>query len=466
VYELTYNEMSVFYKEGSEIMGELFGTDGVRGLANKDLTPELAYKLGKAGAYRLVEGVERPTILIGKDTRISGDMLEAALIAGINSIGADILKVGVVPTPVVAYLTRELEEVDAGIMISASHNPVPDNGIKFFDGDGFKLSDEVEDEIEEIIFAGLKDLPQPTGAGVGRVKELNEPLESYLEFAKEVVATDFSTLKVVIDTANGAASALAPRILKELGAKVIALNNSPDGTNINVDCGSTHPEGLQKAVKEHQADIGIANDGDADRMIAVDEKGNLVDGDLVMAICGRHLIKEKKLPKETVVATRYSNLGLQESLTEVGGEIVTTKNGDRYVLAEMLEQGYKLGGEKSGHIIFLDYNTTGDGVMTALQLIKVMVEEQKSLSELAKVMRPFPQLLVNVKVKKKEEWKTNQEIQNAIKEVETELGNDGRVFVRASGTEPVIRVMVEGKEKAQLEELANEIASVIKKELN
>ncbi|SJZ34506.1 phosphoglucosamine mutase [Selenihalanaerobacter shriftii] len=446
-------------------MGRLFGTDGVRGVANQKLTPELVYKLGKAGTYRLTKDIKRPTILIGKDTRISGDMLEAALIAGINSIGADVLKVGVVPTPVVSYLTKK-SDVDGGIMISASHNPVADNGIKFFKNDGFKLSDQIEDEIEEIIFNKLDRLPQPTGLEVGRVKELLDPLVSYLEYAKEIINIDFSGMKVVVDTANGAASELAPKVLEELGADVVALNHEPDGTNINVNSGSTHPERLQKIVIEQQADLGIAHDGDADRTIATDENGNIIDGDLIMAICGRHLIEKGELPKETIVATKYSNLGLHESLTELGGKVVTTRNGDRYVLAEMLDQGYKLGGEKSGHIIFLDYNTTGDGIMTALQLIKVMVETEKSLSELAKVMRPFPQLLVNVKVKKKGEWETNQEIQTVIKEVEAQLGNDGRVFVRASGTEPVIRVMVEGKEKAQLEELANEIADVIREELN
>lgn len=452
-------------KEGCERMGKLFGTDGVRGVANQELTPELAYKLGKAGGYRLTKEIERPTILIGKDTRISGDMLEAALIAGINSIGVDVLKAGVVPTPVVAYLTKELE-VDAGIMISASHNPVADNGIKFFTGAGLKLSDQLEAEIEEIIFAGLDELPQPTGLQVGKVEELDAPLLLYLEYVKEVITTDFSGWKVVVDSANGAASELAPRVLKELGAEVVALNNNPDGTNINANCGSTHPQRLQRVVQEKGADLGIAHDGDADRMIAVDEKGNLVDGDLIMAICGRYLIEQGELPEKTVVATKYSNLGLHESLAEVGGKVVVTKNGDRYVLAKMLEKGYKLGGEKSGHIIFLDHNTTGDGVMTALQLFKVMVENNKPLSELASAMNPWPQLLVNVEVEAKEDWADNSRIQRAVQEVETKLGDDGRVFVRASGTEPVIRIMVEGRDKNRLEEMANSIAEVVKEELN
>jgi phosphoglucosamine mutase len=445
-------------------MGKLFGTDGVRGVANQELTPELAYKLGKAGVYELTKKVNRPTVLIGKDTRISGDMLEAALVAGINSIGADVLKVGVVPTPVVAYLTRELE-VDGGIMISASHNPVEDNGIKFFDKDGLKLSDETENQIEEIIFKKLDDLPQATGLEVGRVKELSEPLSLYLENAKEIVGVDFSGLKVVVDTANGAASELAPLILEELGAEVVALHNSPDGTNINLNCGSTYPEGLQEAVKKYQADIGVAHDGDADRIIAVDENGELVDGDVIMGICGRYLIEKGELPDNTIVATKYSNLGLHKSLAELAGEVVTTKNGDRYVLAEMLANNYKLGGEKSGHIIFLDYNTTGDGVMTALQLIKVMVESDKKLSELAAEIPLFPQLLVNVRVSRKEDWEENSEIQQAVQKVESELGDAGRVFVRASGTEAVIRIMVEGKDKTKLEELANYIATIIENEL-
>lgn len=452
-------------KEGREKMEELFGTDGVRGIANEKLTPKLAYKLGKAGIYKLTKGINRPTILIGKDTRISGDMLESALIAGINSIGVDVLKVGIVPTPLVAYLTKELE-VNGGIMISASHNPAADNGIKFFAGDGFKLSDEEEDEIEEIIFERLEDLPQPTGEEVGQVEELAEPLTYYVDYIKEVIDVDFSNWKVVLDTANGAASKLSPRVLKELGAEVIALNNNPDGTNINVDCGSTSPEGLQRAVKEHQADIGIAHDGDADRTLAVDEEGKIVDGDAMLAICGRHLIRKGELPEKTIVATKYSNLGLQKSLAELGGRVVTTKSGDRYVLAQMLANNYKLGGEKSGHIIFLDYNTTGDGIMTALQLIKVMEETGEPLSELAKQITFFPQLLVNVEVANKEAWQDNSRIQAIIQEAEAELGNDGRVFVRASGTEPVIRIMVEGKEETRLESLANRIADIVRKELN
>lgn len=446
-------------------MGALFGTDGVRGLANRELTVDLVCRLGKAAGYRLTQEVEYPTVLIGRDTRISGDMLEAALVAGLNSIGVDVLKAGIIPTPVVAYLTKELE-VDGGIMISASHNPVADNGIKFFRANGLKLNDELETEIEEIFFADPAEIPQPTGVDVGMVEELIEPLVPYKKHLDRVIDTDFTELKVVVDAANGAAFELAPEILREFGAEVVAVNDLPDGTNINRNCGSTHPEELQAAVEEHEADIGIALDGDGDRIIAVAETGELVDGDAIMAICGRHLIEKDQLPDKTVVTTKYSNLGLRDSLAELGGEVEITKNGDRYVLAEMLEHGYKLGGEKSGHIIFLDYNTTGDGVLTALQLLTVMEETGQPLSELAGVMESYPQLLVNVEVADKESWSDNEEIQAAIEEVEEALGSKGRVFVRASGTEPVIRIMVEGKDKERLEKLAGQIKTTVKEELD
>ncbi|MGM0471131.1 MAG: phosphoglucosamine mutase [Bacillota bacterium] len=446
-------------------MGQLFGTDGVRGVANRDLTPELACKLGQAGGYYLTQDLEQPTILIGKDTRISGDMLESALIAGLNSVGIDVLQAGIIPTPVVAYLTKELE-VDAGIMISASHNPVADNGIKFFQGNGLKLTDQMEAEIEELITNQLAELPQPIDVEVGMAEEVLEPLLPYFNHIKEIITEDLSDLKVVVDAANGAAFELAPQLLRELGIETVALNDLPDGTNINLECGSTHPQELQEAVVEEEADAGIALDGDGDRLIAVDETGAQIDGDLIMAICGRQLIREDELPENTVVATRYSNLGLQESLAELDGQVVTTKNGDRYVLAEMLEHGYKLGGEKSGHIIFLDYNTTGDGMLTALQLLETMVKQDTPLSKLATEMTAFPQLLVNVEVAKKEEWQDNQALAEVISNVEEQLGESGRVFVRASGTEPVIRIMVEGKDKAQLDQLATQISEVVRKELN
>ncbi|GAB6138779.1 phosphoglucosamine mutase [Halanaerobaculum tunisiense] len=445
-------------------MGDLFGTDGVRGEANQDLTPELVFKLGKAGAYHLCQEQEDATVLIGKDTRVSGDMLEAALVAGINAVGIDVVKVGVVPTPAVAYLTKELE-VTAGIMISASHNPAPDNGIKFFDQAGFKLSDQVEEEIEEIIFSSLEQAPTPAGDEVGSTEYLHHSLEEYIDYIKTTIDSNFAGLKIVVDTANGAAYQVTPQVLSQLGAEVITLNNQPTGRNINVESGSTHPEVIQEAVVEHGADLGIAHDGDADRVVAVDEAGNLVDGDYILAICSRQLIKENRLPHNKVVATKYSNLGLHQSLSEVDGEVVVTKNGDRYVLAKMREEGYNLGGEKSGHIIFLDYNTTGDGLLTALQLIDVVQKTGESLSKLRQQMEELPQLLVNVEVESKD-WEDNEAIQAAISEVEATLAEQGRVFVRASGTEPVIRIMVEGSDQDQLEELAAEIAEVVRQELN
>ena len=445
-------------------MGELFGTDGVRGEANTFLTAEMAFKIGKAGAYYLSQKKANPKILIGKDTRISGDMLEAALIAGITSLGIDVVKVGVVPTPVVAYLTKH-KEVTAGIMISASHNPVQDNGIKFFNDNGFKLSDQQEDAIEEIILNSLDKLPVPAGDKVGKVEFIHHSLDEYIDYIKKTVDGDFSGLKVVVDAANGAAYELAPRLLAELGAEVIALNNKPTGLNINVDCGSTHPEILQQAVLDNKADLGIAHDGDADRVIAVDDKGELVDGDYILAICGRQLIKEGKLADNTIVATKYSNLGLQQAMNEVDAKVSVVGNGDRYVLAEMMDKDYILGGEKSGHIIFLDYNTTGDGVLTALQLINVVKKRGKNLSQLRQEMTEFPQLLVNVRVTNKD-WEESSAINEAIAEVEATLAGEGRIFVRASGTEPVVRVMVEGKDEAQIEELVNKVACVVEAELN
>ncbi len=445
-------------------MGRLFGTDGVRGEANQYLTADLAFKIGKAGAYYLCQREENPKILIGKDTRVSGDMLEAALTAGITSLGIDVVKVGVLPTPVVAYLTRT-QDVTAGIMISASHNPAKDNGIKFFNQEGFKLSDVQEQEIEEIIFNSLDELVLPAGDQVGKVDFIHNAVDDYKRYAKSTVDSKFSGLRVVIDTANGAAYQISPEILRDLGAEVIALYDQPDGYNINVNCGSTHPQMIQQAVLEHNADLGIAHDGDSDRLIAVDEKGNLVDGDYILTICGRQLIKEGRLEQNTVVATRYSNLGLHEAMAELDGKVSVTKNGDRYVLAEMLDKGYNLGGEQSGHVIFLDYNTTGDGILTALQLIDVVQKTGKKLSELRDEMKAFPQTLVNVKVANKF-WEDNLKIKEVIESVSERLGDEGRIFVRASGTEPLIRVMVEGKDKNEIEELANNVATVVKAELS
>jgi phosphoglucosamine mutase len=444
-------------------MGKLFGTDGVRGEANVDLSPELAFKIGKAGAHFLAQNETTNQVLIGKDTRISGDMLEAALIAGITSLGIDVVKVGVVPTPAVAYLTRQ-EDVAAGIMISASHNPVQDNGIKFFDQSGFKLTDRQEEQIEEIIFGSVDELPIVNGAQVGKVSCISDSMEQYVDYLKTTINTDFNDLKIVVDTAHGAAYEVAPRVLEELGAEVIALNNQPTGENINVDCGSTYPEEVQQELVANNADLGIAHDGDADRLIAVDETGQLVDGDHILAICGRYLMEQGALSQDTIVVTKYSNLGLHQSMRDVGGEVVVTKNGDRYVLAEMKKNGYVLGGEKSGHIIFLEYNTTGDGVLTALQLINIVNKTGQSLAQLKEQMEELPQLLVNVEVDDKD-WEDNSAINNAIKRVEDELADRGRIFVRASGTEPVIRVMVEGEDKKELEKLADSVVEVVEEQL-
>jgi phosphoglucosamine mutase len=443
-------------------LGRLFGTDGVRGVANQDLTPELAFALGQAGAFVLTDGKHRPQIVVGKDTRQSGDMLEAALTAGILSVGGDVLSAGVVPTPAVAYLTGVLG-ANAGVMISASHNPAEDNGIKFFSSEGYKLPDATEDRIENLLTE--HNLPRPTGAQVGRQCKLPDAAALYLEHLEEQLGTDLSTLKIVADTAHGAAYQVAPEILERLGAKVTVINAAPTGTNINVDCGSTHPEALQLAIQEAKADIGLAFDGDADRLLAVDEKGQLVDGDQIMAILALWL-KEKGLLKGSgLVATTMSNMGLEVALKQHGLGLVRAQVGDRYVLEELKHRGWNLGGEQSGHIINLNHNTTGDGLSTALQLLNVMAEKQQPLSQLAAVVKHFPQLLVNVPVKTKSGWEDNEAIKLAITKAEQALHDRGRILVRPSGTEPLIRVMVEGEEKDMLKNLADNIAGVIKEQL-
>ncbi|GAV25676.1 phosphoglucosamine mutase [Carboxydothermus islandicus] len=442
-------------------MGKLFGTDGVRGVANRDLTPELAYKLGRAAAYVLKEKYNGEGIVVGKDTRISGDMLESALTAGILSVGLDVLKVGVMPTPAIAYLTRELKAV-AGAVISASHNPMEDNGIKFFSGSGFKLPDEVEEEIEKYVLE-KKEIPsRPIGAEIGRVREITDAGLLYKSFAKNTVELPFSGLRVVVDCANGAASYVAPKIYEELGAEVIPIFNTPDGTNINANCGSTHPEALMRAVVEEGAHLGLAHDGDADRLLAVDEKGNLVDGDQIMVIIGKYLKKKGLLKNNRIVVTVMSNLGLKKAFAREGIEVLETKVGDRYVLEEMLKNGAIIGGEQSGHIIFLDHNTTGDGIITALQLMQVIVAEGKKLSELAQEMPKFPQVLKNVRVLDKEKIMTAEELAKAIARGEKKLG-EGRILVRPSGTEPLIRVMAEGADAKLTEEVVDEIIAVIEK---
>ena len=445
-------------------MARLFGTDGVRGVANTQLTPELAFRLGRAATFLFGEEHERPTVLIGRDTRISGHMLEAALAAGICSAGGEAVLLGVVPTPAVAYLTRKLN-AQAGVVISASHNPYPDNGIKFFAGTGYKLPDAVEDRLEELVLTHEDNLPRPTGDKVGMITYRHDLIQAYVDYVASTVDTDFCGLKIVLDCANGAAYETAPMVLRRLGADVVVLNATPNGTNINDHCGSTHIGGLQQAVTAHGAQLGIAHDGDADRCLAVDENGEVVDGDQIMVICALDLLRRGKLADNTLVATVMSNLGLHQAIKQAGGKVLVTPVGDRYVLEAMREKGLVLGGEQSGHIIFSDYNTTGDGILTALQLIANVKKSGKKLSELAKLMTRFPQLLVNIQVKSKEGWQQNERIAAAIREGEAALGETGRILVRPSGTEPLIRVMAEGPVAAELERIVNTIAAIIRREL-
>lgn len=445
-------------------MGKYFGTDGVRGVANKDLTPELAYRLGRVGAYILAKDKQKPTILIGRDTRISGEMLENAMIAGILSIGANVIRLGVISTPGVAYLTRVMN-ADAGIMISASHNPVEDNGIKFFGSDGFKLSDETELEIEELLIQENDNLPRPVGKDVGRVSDRYDAKRDYISFLKDTVNNNLEGLTIVLDTANGAAFEIAPTIFEELGAKVIAMNNNPNGININDHCGSTHPEALIDAVISAKADLGLAYDGDADRLIAVDEKGQIVDGDYIMLICALYLRETGKLKGNSVVSTVMSNMGFYKGLEASGIKSLQTKVGDRYVMEEMRERGLNFGGEQSGHIIYLDYNTTGDGILTSLLLVNIIKNKNQSLSELAGIMTKYPQILENVRIEDKNEFFNNPAINNIISSVEAELNNNGRVLVRPSGTEPLIRVMLEGPNEDILRKYVAEIIDVVKNEL-
>jgi phosphoglucosamine mutase len=446
-------------ERGSKV-GELFGTDGVRGVANEELTPELAYKIGRAGAYVLAKDQPAAKIVIGKDTRVSGDMLEAALIAGITSVGVDVLKVGVIPTPAIALLTRQLG-AQAGVVISASHNPVADNGIKFFAGTGYKLPDEVESAIEKYILAKGDNLPRPTGAGIGRVKEIIDAQDRYVDFLKATVNVKFTGIKVVVDCAQGAAYHVAPQVLRELGAEVIAISHQPDGTNINENCGSTHPETLQQKVVQWGAHLGIAHDGDADRVIAVDSKGNLVDGDFIMLICALHLHSKGQLTNNAVVLTVMSNLGLHLALKKAGINILETKVGDRYVMEELLKTGATFGGEQSGHIIFLNHNTTGDGLLTALQLIAVVKETGQSLDQLAAQMQRLPQVLINLRIKNKNTVMEHPRLKEAIAEAEAKLAGQGRVLVRPSGTEPLVRIMAEGPDKDELEQIVSGMVKVV-----
>lgn len=447
---------------------KLFGTDGVRGEANTVLTAELAYQLGRAVAFVLKrDGLpdKEPAFVIGKDTRISGDMLEASLIAGICSTGVNVYQAGVIPTPAVAVLTRMLNCM-AGVVISASHNPYQDNGIKFFSPLGTKLPDEMEAAIEEVIAADLAGIPTPSGAAVGRVIAYPEGAERYSSFIKGKVDGDLSGLRVVADCANGAASYIAPRLLRELGADVTVICNQPDGININDHCGSTHLQQLQSAVVAQQADLGIAYDGDADRLLAVDEQGNVVDGDRLLLIFGSYLKEQGLLAEDTVVITVMSNMGLKIALKERGIQTLDTKVGDRYVIEGMKNSGAVLGGEQSGHIVFGLDNTTGDGILSSVKLLQILKYRKKSLSALAGEMEQYPQILINVKVKQKNGWQDKSEIQQAIAAAQQQLGDAGRILVRASGTENLLRVMVEGKDQTQIEQLAEQIADVVKVVMN
>ena len=444
-------------------MARLFGTDGVRGVANEELTPLLAMQLGQAGATVLTkENEHRPTIMVGCDTRISGDMLANALMAGICSVGANAVYVGVIPTPAVAYLTKKYK-VEAGVVISASHNPVEFNGIKFFDGNGYKLPDSMEDEIEALIRNGMQGVEMPTGSRVGKIKYRTDAREEYINHAIQSVPVDLSGLKIVVDCAEGASFYTSVEALRELGANVVPIHNMSDGTNINSNCGSTHMEELQARVVYEKANVGLAFDGDADRLLAVDENGAIVDGDQIMAVVGNHMRNQGKLKKDTIVATVMSNLGFFQMGEREKLHMEQTKVGDRYVLERMREIGASLGGEQSGHVIFLDENTTGDGLLSALHLLEVMVDTGKPLSELASIMTVMPQALVNARVPnhKKDKYMEYPEIAGAIDELNRKFAGDGRVLIRPSGTEPKVRVMIEGRDQKMIDEEAHKLADLI-----
>ena len=447
-------------------MGRLFGTDGVRGVANSELTPELAFKLGKAGAHVLSESNKsKPVVLIGKDTRISGDMLEDALSAGILAVGGNVIKVGVLPTPAVAYLVRHYN-ADVGVVISASHNPFEYNGIKFFNGDGFKLDDDIEDQIEDIIIRNTDVNSHITGDKLGRCLDADEDaLEHYAKYLTETVDCDLTGKKIVLDCANGAAYKVAEMVYKMLGADITVIGNKPDGLNINQACGSTHPEKLQAEVVRQGAFIGLAYDGDADRLIAVDELGRLIDGDKLICICAKMLKDSGELKDDKVTATVMSNIGFHKYLENLGCSVDVTAVGDRYVLERMLETGCVIGGEQSGHIIFRNHSTTGDGILSSLQLVKAVLASGKKASELSDEIEIYPQVLKNAKVKNenKNKYKNDPEIVEAIAKVEAEMEGSGRVLIRPSGTEPLVRVMIEGQDVNHITELAQDLAKLLTK---
>ena len=448
-------------------MRKLFGTDGVRAVANQDpMTSEMAQRIGRAAAHIFRDSSRRHRVVIGKDTRLSGYMIESALTSGLCSMGVDVLLVGPVPTPGIAFLTRSLR-ADAGVVISASHNPYEDNGIKFFGRDGFKLPDALESKMEDLIFSGAIDAIRPTAAEIGKALRIDDAIGRYNEYAKSSFprGLDLAGLKVVVDSANGAAYKIGPRVLLELGAEVISLYNQPNGMNINQGCGALYPEVISRAVVANKADLGIAFDGDADRVILCDENGKVVDGDATMAICALHLLRQGRLKHNTLVATVMSNLGLELALRAAGGRLLRAAVGDRYVMEMMLEGGYNLGGEQSGHLIFLDHNTTGDGLITALQVLAIMKQDGKPLSELAACMRTYPQVLVNVRVKEKRDLASVPEIAASIAEVEKKLQGTGRLLIRYSGTEPKLRIMLEGEDESVIARYAEELAELVRTRL-
>ena len=446
-------------------MGRLFGTDGVRGVANSELTPELAFKLGKAGAHVLSRDKERPVVIIGKDTRLSGDMLEDALSAGILAVGGNVIKVGVLPTPAIAHLVK-VYQADAGVVISASHNPFEYNGIKFFNGEGFKLDDSIENEIEDIILRDIDVNSHITGDMLGRCLEADDDAEEkYAEFLKSTIDVDIKGIKLVLDCANGAAYSVAEKVYSELGADITVIGNEPNGVNINDGYGSTHPEKLQEEVVKQGAFMGLAYDGDADRLIAVDEKGRIIDGDKLICICAKMMKDRKQLAGDIVTATVMSNIGFHKYINGMGCSVEVTGVGDRYVLESMLKTGSRIGGEQSGHIIFLNHTTTGDGILSSLQLLQAVLLSGRKPSELSDEIEIFPQVLRNARVKteNKSIFMDDSEIKDAVAKVEKEIEGSGRLLIRPSGTEPLVRVMLEGQDVAHITQLAEGLADILTK---
>ena len=448
-------------------MGKYFGTDGVRGIANKELTPELAFKLGRYGGYVLSQHEDssrKPRVLVGRDTRISGEMLEQALIAGLLSVGIEVFQLGVISTPGVAYLTR-LQKASAGVMISASHNPAEDNGIKFFGADGFKLVDDQEAEIEALLDAEEDTLPRPSAEGLGSLDEFPEGLLKYSQFLVQSIPGDLADMTVCLDAANGATATAVNRVFADLETDFYTMGTSPNGLNINDGVGSTHPEALAEMVVEKGADAGLAFDGDGERIIAVDELGRIIDGDKIMYICAKYLAEKKRLKKDTIVTTVMSNLGFHKAVEEIGLKDVVTQVGDRYVVEEMRKNDYNFGGEQSGHMIFLDYNTTGDGMLSGIQLLNVMKQTGKKLSELADEVTIYPQKLVNIRVTDKNGAMEVPAIKAVVEQAEAEMNGEGRILVRPSGTEPLLRVMAEAPTQEKVDYYVDKIAEVVRAEI-